>query len=314
MHELSLYERAQMLAVSVNQGPIGLCVSKVGLRDAARGRRGRLLLLHGNPSNMHDFGPLASLLRDDFDVVALDLPGFGKSATVRALRHETVLDTYARHVEAAAHRIGWIEPFYVLGHSHGAAVAQTVAALFPERIAGLVLLGSVGTPAHWGYRQLVTPGVMTGLRLLARALKRKSPREVRRRIVRAIMEPIFAPHPLSDEWVDRELAVVDARPEILVNMALVASGDPCQQLGDKAANIRAPSLFIHGAADRLVPSMHSRAVFDTVAKRGRAEYHELADTGHMLHISHAPAIADLMLAWHSRAFTNGARHQSGVRR
>src|ERR1700759_4455503 len=172
MHELALYERAQMLAVSVNQGPIGLCISKVGLGGAAHGRRGRLLLLHGNPSNMHDFGELASLLREDFDVAALDLPGFGKSATVRALGHETVLDPYARHVEAAAHRLGWIEPFHVLGHSHGAAVAQTVAALFPERVAGLVLLGSVGTPAHWGYRKLVTPGVMTGLRLLAHALKR----------------------------------------------------------------------------------------------------------------------------------------------
>lgn len=252
---------------------------------------------------MHDFGRLAGLLGDDLEVVAIDLPGFGRSDNVRAQRHESLLDTYARHVIAVTEGLGWSEPFYLLGHSHGGAVAQCVAALYPQHIRGLILLGSVGTPAHWGYRQLVVPGVLPSLRLLAKALERPTPRSVRRRIVRAVMEPIFSPAPLSDHWVDRELAVVDGRPEVLVTMGLVATGNPCDQLARGAALIRAPSLFIHGACDRLVPAAHARAVYETIARAVRAEFHQLPDTGHMLHISHPAEIAELVLSWLDSEFS-----------
>jgi pimeloyl-ACP methyl ester carboxylesterase len=297
MHDLSLYGHARMVSVAVEQAAVALCVSRVAPRAVPRGR---LLLLHGNPANMYDFGRLAALLSHELEVVALDLPGFGKSESLHPPRHGSLLDSYARHVMGAIDRLGWNEPFYLLGHSHGGAVAQGVAALFPERIRGLILLASVGTPAHWGYRQLVVPGVMTSLRVLAKALKRPSPRRLRRRIVRAVMEPIFAPAPLTDAWVDRELAVVDGRPEILVTMALVASGDPCGQLARGAARIRSPSLFVHGDADRLIPVANSRRLYDTIAQASYAEFHELNGAGHMLHISHADRIAELVHAWLQR--------------
>lgn len=297
MHDLSLYGHARMLSVSVDEDAVALCVSRIPPRAPARGR---LLLLHGNPANMYDFGRLASLLSHELEVVALDLPGFGKSESLHPPRHGTLLDAYARYVMAAVDRLGWTEPFYLLGHSHGGAVAQGVAALFPERIRGLVLLASVGTPAHWGYRQLVVPGVLTSLRVLAKALERPTPRPLRRRIVRAVMTPIFSPAPLPDAWVDRELAVVDGRPEILVTMGLVATGDPCGQLARGATCIRSPTLFVHGDSDRLIPAANSRRLFDTIARKTYAEFHELPYAGHMLHISHAPQIAGLVAAWLER--------------
>jgi pimeloyl-ACP methyl ester carboxylesterase len=296
--QISLYRHAHMVSVSLNQGPIALCVSRVPVRADSLSKRGRLLLLHGNPASMHDFGRLAALLCDEFELAAIDLPGFGRSANVRAVPGESLLDTYARHITAAMEQIGWHDSFYVLGHSHGGAVAQSIAASFPERVAGLVLLASVGTPAHWGYRQLIVPGVPAGLRLLASSVKRGLPRPVKRRIVRGVMTPVFAPFPLPDSWVDEQLAFVESRPEILVNMALVASGDPCGQLARAIARIRAPALFVHGSADRLVPAAHSRALYDTLSRSHRAEFHELPDTGHMLHLSHPERIRDLLLAWH----------------
>jgi pimeloyl-ACP methyl ester carboxylesterase len=300
MHALRLYNFAHMLPVSIGHGPISLCVSRVPGRAAVSGARQRLLLLHGNPANMHDFGPLAELLRDDLELLALDLPGFGWSDNAHTVGQETVLRTYARYVQAAVAQLGWTDRYYVLGHSHGGAVAQALAALFPEQVAGLVLLGSVGTPAHWGYRQLVVPGALTGLQWIARGLELRTPRRARRRIVRAIMQPIFHPYPLADAWVDEQLAVVDRRPEILVNMARVATGDPCGELSRLAARIRAPALFVHGDSDTLVPATHSRAVHDTIGLANRTEFHELKRTGHMLHMSHAPQIRTLLLDWLAR--------------
>ena len=299
MQKVRLYDHATSIQVQLDQGPVSLCVSRVPSPPGAI-PRGRMLLLHGNPANMHDFGEMAARLARELEVMAVDLPGFGRSDNVRPVQHESVLDTYARHVQAVVERLDWREPYYLLGHSHGAAVAQRMAALFPERIARLLLLGSVGTPAHWGYRQLALPGVLPGLRLLSRALRVPSPRPVRRELVRAIMTPIFAPHPLADEWIDTQLAAVDSRPEVLVNMAVVASGDPCGQLARTAEAICAPTLFVHGAADRLVPTQHARAIYEIVSRRCPSEFHVLPGTGHMLHISHPAPIADLAVEWLGR--------------
>jgi pimeloyl-ACP methyl ester carboxylesterase len=267
-------------------------------------------MLHGNPASMHDFKRLASELRDEFELLAIDLPGFGRSDNAPSVRWESTLDSYARHVVAALDAIGWTEPIFVLGHSHGAAVAQAIATLFPERVRGLVLLGSVGTPAHWGYRQLVVPGTTTGLGIVAKTFKRTIPRALRWRIIEAIMTPIFAPHPVSDAWVDEQLIVVEARPEILVNMALVAAGDPCEQLARGAERIVAPALFIHGDSDRLVPASHARSIHRILASSGDAEFHLLPNTGHMLHLSHPESIRDLVLDWRARLFREPRRRRA----
>jgi pimeloyl-ACP methyl ester carboxylesterase len=141
---------------------------------------------------------------------------------------------------------------------------------------------------------------MSGLRLISSALRLPNPRPMRKQLVRAIMTPIFSPHPLSDEWVETQLAVVDSRPEVLVNMALVATGDPCMQLAQTAAAIRAPTLFVHGDSDRLVPARYARAIYEIVSRSCHAEFHELPRAGHMLHISHPEAIAQLSLDWLER--------------
>ena len=298
MHALRLYDHARMVTVAVDRSrPVTLCVSQVPCSAPAAGTRRRIVLLHGNPANMHDFGPLALLLRDAFDVVAIDLPGFGRSERARAVRGESLLRTHARHVESAIERIGWSGTFHLLGHSHGGGVAQMLATLFPDRVAGLVLLGSIGVRANWGYRRLALPGVTSALRVLAAALKLPNPAALRRRIVRAIMEPIFAPLPLADAWIAEQLAIIDNRPEILVSMALVARGDPSAELARSAGLIRAPTLFIHGDADSVVATAHVRALHEVVRRSAPAVFHELRHAGHMLQLSHADQISTLISDW-----------------
>jgi pimeloyl-ACP methyl ester carboxylesterase len=298
MHALRLYDHARMVSVTVDRRPaVALCVSQLACSTPAAGPRKRIVLLHGNPANMHDFGPLALSLRGEFDVIAIDLPGFGRSERAPAARGESLLQTHARHVQAALDAVGCRDDFVLLGHSHGAAVAQTLAALFPTRISGLVLIGSVGTPANWGYRRLALPGVTAALRALVHALKVPNPIALRRRIVRAIMEPIFAPMPLAEAWVIEQLAIIDDRPEILVNMALVAQGDPCAELARTARRVRTPTLFVHGDSDGVVPAAQVRALYEIVRRAAPAEFHELPHTGHMLQLSHADRIGALISDW-----------------
>jgi pimeloyl-ACP methyl ester carboxylesterase len=305
-HAGLLYDHAETLSVCVDGGPpIEICVSRppappVPEHPTPSPARPRLVLLHGNPSNMHDFGPLAARLAPDFELLALDLPGFGRSQSLPAALHDSVLASYAHHIRAALVRAGWTRNYHVLGHSHGAGLAQTLAVLYPEEVSGLLLLAAIGTPAHWGYRQLALPGVTSGLRVLARGLELPNPRALRKQLVRAIMTPIFSPHPVPDAWIDVQLAVIDRRPEILVNMALVATGDPCARLGHAACQIRTPTLFVHGDSDRLVPASHARAIYDRISGDVRKEFHALERAGHMLQITHAEEVASLLSRWIQR--------------
>jgi pimeloyl-ACP methyl ester carboxylesterase len=298
MHALRLYDHARMISVSVDRGrSVELCISRLPRSEPSTGEGKCIVLLHGNPANMHDFGPLALRLRDEFEVIAIDLPGFGRSDRATPLRGESLLRTYARHVESALERVGVRADFHLLGHSHGGAVAQVLAALFPDRVASLVLIGSLGAPPSWAYRSLALPGVTSALRVFTRILKLPNPAALRRRIVRSIMEPIFAPMPLAEAWIAEQLAIIDDRPEILVTMALVAQGDPCAELARSASRIRAPTLFIHGDSDSLVPATQIRAIYEIVARSAPAAFHELRHTGHMLQLSHADRISSLIKDW-----------------
>ena len=95
---------------------------------------------------IHDFGgtysgleELAGLLAEHYNVLGLDLPGYGLSEPLNE-RHS--LQNYARFLNnfcatTEFHKVN------VVGHSFGADVAIVFAALFPERVNKLVLISPV---------------------------------------------------------------------------------------------------------------------------------------------------------------------------
>ena len=119
--------------------------------DTARGRFGALrndntdgvplLALHGWLDNAASFLPMAPLLTG-YDLVALDMPGHGRSFhypdDAEYSLFSTILDLLA-----AADTLGW-ERFAVLGHSMGGAIASVLAAAAPERIERLFLIEALG--------------------------------------------------------------------------------------------------------------------------------------------------------------------------
>lgn len=119
--------------------------------DCARGRFGALrndnvdglplLALHGWLDNAASFRPMAPLL-GGYDLVALDMPGHGRSfhypADAEYSLFSTILD-----VLAAVDALGW-ERFALLGHSMGGAIASVMAAAVPERVERLCLIEALG--------------------------------------------------------------------------------------------------------------------------------------------------------------------------
>ncbi len=119
--------------------------------NTARGRFGALrndntagvplLALHGWLDNASSFLPMSPMLAG-YDLVALDMPGHGRSfhypADAEYSLFSTILDLLA-----AADTLGW-ERFAVLGHSMGGAIASLLAAAAPERIERMFLIEALG--------------------------------------------------------------------------------------------------------------------------------------------------------------------------
>jgi len=101
-----------------------------------------LLALHGWLDNAASFDRLAPLLCEHFHIVALDLPGHGRSEHRPAGTWYHYVD-YLGDVLAAAAALGWTR-FGLLGHSLGGAVASVLAAACPDRVERLLLIEALG--------------------------------------------------------------------------------------------------------------------------------------------------------------------------
>ncbi|HSC11811.1 MAG TPA: alpha/beta fold hydrolase [Rhodanobacteraceae bacterium] len=122
----------------------------------------RLLALHGWLDNAASFDRLAPLLCEHFHIVAIDLPGHGRSGHRPPGTWYHYVD-YLGDTLAAADALGWTR-FGLLGHSLGGTVASMLAAACPQRIERLFLIEALGP---------LTAAVDQTLTLLQRAISQR---------------------------------------------------------------------------------------------------------------------------------------------
>lgn len=258
--------------------------------------RPKCLLLHGNPGSLWDWEHVLPRLAGAADVAAIDMPGFGKSARAGPTPEFLGLDRLADSAMAAADALGWREPIFLVGHSHGGGVAQAAAARYPERVAGLGLIGTLGARTHPSYRLLSLPGATVFARLAGRMFRARRFRRLSRAILRRVMADIFSPEPVPAEKLERELALLSSCPEILVSMVHVTLGRPCAQLFASAPAIRCPTLFLHGSEDALVPVSSARLIHERIVSAGgRSQFQLVPGAGHMLIGYQAADVANIVL-------------------
>ncbi len=104
------------------------------VRDAGRGPA--IVCLHSNASSSSQWRALSERLSAQHHVVAIDSIGAGKSPPWPDRRGPTLSDEAAFLEPVLA---GIEPPFFLVGHSYGAAVALVGAVRRPERVRALVL-------------------------------------------------------------------------------------------------------------------------------------------------------------------------------
>jgi pimeloyl-[acyl-carrier protein] methyl ester esterase len=256
-------------------------VSALHCEVSGRGRRD-LVLLHGWGSNLRVWDGLANALARRFRVIAIDLPGHGRSdwdsiahtPAAQAWRvHETLAPLTARYS-----LVGW---------SLGGQFALDLAAAMPAGIERLVLIAT--TP-----RFLAAPGWRCG-----------TPRASLAKLAAAVhADPMRAVDGFLELCVrgcaarTRTLALATlrsalnrhgrARPEALAwGLARLADAD----LRAMLPQVRKPALVIAGRLDRITPPAASRTLAAALPK-GR--YHSIAGAAHVPFLTHPGQLARLL--------------------
>ncbi len=98
----------------------------------------KLILIHGNVSGSAFYIPLMDKLQDSYDVIALDLNGYGQTEA-SPVSAETGLFDWSEDIDAFVSELG-IDRFALLGWSLGGGVAMKYVTLHPEKLTNLILI------------------------------------------------------------------------------------------------------------------------------------------------------------------------------
>lgn len=103
-----------------------------------------LLLLHSSQSNSGQWRGLVQQLHAQFDILAIDLLGYGQAPAPEAIEPEAFrfADEVPRILEAVA-MTQWQQPITLVGHSYGGALALKLALEKPFQVHDLVVFEPV---------------------------------------------------------------------------------------------------------------------------------------------------------------------------
>ena len=191
--------------------------------------RNNLVLVHGAGGSHLDWpAPLRRLT--GANVYDLDLPGHGRSQGTGRSSIAAYRDSLLGFLDSLG-----LERAVVVGHSMGGAISLDSALHYPDRLAGLILVGS-------GARLRVAPAILTGILSDFEAT------------VDLVCDYAFGPG--ATEQLKRlgRQRLLRTLPEVLRgDYAACDAFDVMERLGE----VRCPTLVIGGTADRLTPSKYS---------------------------------------------------------
>jgi pimeloyl-ACP methyl ester carboxylesterase len=233
-------------------------VRAAGLRTSylEAGRGSPVVLLHGLGATNASFLPTLWDLARDHRVIAPDMPGFGESAKpIRSYNARF----FARWVAAFLQQLG-VERAQFVGNSMGGRVALEVGMQYPALVDRMILLAP--SPAFIRNREFVQV-----VRFLRPELAVIPVPLAHRQVVRSIKSMFSRPSRLPTAWYEaaadeflRVFSTPRGRIAFFSAARQIYLEEPHGETGfwDRLPSLTAPSLFVWGERDRLVPAKFAR--------------------------------------------------------
>jgi 2-hydroxymuconate-semialdehyde hydrolase len=237
-------------------------------------------LLHGSGlgvSAWANWGRLFPLLKDDFQILAPDLLGFGYTERLPGKKNNMIswIKQTIDFLDALK-----IEKTNLVGNSFGGALALSLAIRYPNRISKIVLMGSMGVsfPITYGLNQ------GWGYEPSLEAMEE-------------LLELFTYDHSFANEALIKTRYESSIQPGFQESFSTMFP-EPRQQGVERMAadqnyirNIPHETLIIHGREDRVIPLDNAYKLLHLI---DNAQLHVFGHCGHWTQIEHTQEFADLI--------------------
>ena len=226
----------------------------------------RIVLVHGNMASSRWWQSVIDGMAADFDLLALDLRGYGKSPDGPAAV------SLADHAADIAELVSLADfaPFTLAGHSLGGAVAMQFAALYPDLLEGLVLVDSAPVDGMKDINYDLVQMMLDNQTILLAALQST--------LVKPVPEAVWAGF-AEDCLLGAKSVMANTRALDGADFTAAASG------------FNKPVLVIHGEQDRVIPVAEAEK---TAAAYPQGRLVIMAGVGHNPQVEDTAAFTQLL--------------------
>ncbi|MEU4526372.1 alpha/beta fold hydrolase [Amycolatopsis sp. NPDC024027] len=258
-----------------------------------------LLLLHGNTGDAFDWIAVLGRLAANHRVVALDMPGYGKTPPLKDFSPQA----FARFALAFATAVE-LDRFAVVGHSLGGMMAVLMAWEAPERLRSMVLVcsGGLGRATNPIQILLGRPGVRR-VALAAGLLPGGALVSTVAGALYAARQPWRIPALWYQEHIRRSRIPQFAATSLAVITDITTLLGQRYDFRPELRRLRLPVLAVWGIGDPITPAWQARSV--QLVPGGRYRF---LPAGHYPHLEDADRFLDIV-----EPFLAGGRDEPAAR-
>lgn len=237
-------------------------------RDVGEGDT--IVLLHGELSSAHTWDRWIEILKQEFHVIAIDLPGSGLTGAPRCLSDLEDLCPENMNLDYLEHSLTYLledlqlRNFHLVGASYGGYLASRYALNNPDKLASLTLVSPLGM-------QQERPFMVSYLEktsLLSRFIQPSS-------IATTIVDDFYGdPNKITQDTLQRYIHLLQAPGAHQTNLKQIELVSQLMERGteDSFADIQARSLIMWGNKDKWGSFDHAQRWVDEIPNSLLVEY------------------------------------------
>jgi len=243
------------------------------------GKGETLVMVHGLGGTTNVWYPQAQVLKRDLRLYAYDFAGAGRSP----MRDGISIASHVADLAGVVRQVAGGGRVHLAGHSMGTIICQHFAALHPDLVASLALVGALHCPAD-----------------PARAGLRERAAKARTEGMRGIADAVSTAGTADDTKVNQPAAVAFVR-EIVMAQPPEGYARNCEALAEAAgaelSRIACPVLLLTGDQDRVAPPEVGRVMASAIKA---AEFQVLPGCGHWATVERAKQVNYALTLFYAR--------------